>query len=107
MSALYTGQLCLFETHKGTRIAATLLMRTDNGFNKKKHLIRVSVGILERGASYLAYWSRAYSALACLRTGTSESASFHNSKNSRYALLAFAVSPASAKPRAIPRYESE
>ena len=27
MPTLYTGRLCLFETHKGTRIAATLPMQ--------------------------------------------------------------------------------
>lgn len=49
------------------------------------------------------YCSWAYSALACGRIGTSGSASFHKSKKSWNAFLAFAASPASAEARAIPK----
>ena len=58
-------------------------------------------------ASSSAHCNLAYSALACRRTGTSGSASFHKPKKSWNTFLAFAASPASANPRAIPKYESE
>ena len=47
-----------------------------------------------------AYGSRAYSALASLRTGISGSAFFHRVRRSLYALFAFTVSPDSASARA-------
>jgi RNA-directed DNA polymerase len=53
--------------------------------------------------STMNYRSFAYSTLACFSAGMSGSASFHNSRKSWYAALAFSVSPASAEPRAVPR----
>jgi len=60
-----------------------------------------------RSSRFVPHRSLAYSALACWSTGMSGSASFHRSKKSWNAFLAFAVSPASASPRAIPSQLSE
>ena len=66
--------------HKDRRVALQ-----PKAFALLLHLVRNRARVVAAAADY---FSLAYSACACARTGTSRSASFHKDRNSSYAAFA-------------------